>query len=390
MTMSQVFMVFALIAASLCYGGDCSNKCLRPLPDNQMLTTTECLAGYYKKNNCQKSGEILCEKCEKDTYTDINNTVNVCRLCKVCQTNEITTSECTNQKNRECACKAGFYTSYAYLSLRRCENCTNCKNCSTCPECEGNCGMEICGIGLFLDQMGKCQSCADHNCLDKSCKSFCDKVVPASTTKWIIALVIILTILLLLGHFALFCFVCETSRRQGLCCWAQIKYVNERPADHDEVPLNIPPSPDQPAEHLKIYLPKNMIPGSVVKDPRTIDSGGIRQTTDFLGDIKEPTTAEAEKEMWPAPMLYTIIRQVPVRRWKEFLRLLSLSDDQMERVELEARGSYLELQYQMLRLWTQMSGACLENIYSTLHYMDLSGCAEDLKENLQQLQGTLV
>ncbi|GAA6103891.1 tumor necrosis factor receptor superfamily member 25 isoform X1 [Tachysurus ichikawai] len=344
---------------------------------------------YYKKRNCLNSKEILCEKCGKDKYTEFNNTVYDCILCNVCRSNEITTSECTNQKNRECACKAGLYLSYASPTWRQCENCTKCKNCSICPECEGNCGKEICGIGLFLDQMGKCQSCAEHNCLDQSCKSFCHKV-PVPTTKWIMALVIILTILLLLGHFALFCFACETSRRRELCCWAQKKNVNKRPADHDEVPLNMPPLPDQPADQLKIYLPKNMIPGSVVKDPVTIDLDRIRQTTDSLGDIKEPTTAEAAKEMWPAPVLYTIIRQVPVRRWKEFLRLLSLSDDQMERVELEARGSYLELQYQMLRLWTQMSGASLENIYSTLHYMDLSGCAEDLKENLQQLQGTLV
>lgn len=114
---------------------------------------------------------------------------------------------------------------------------------------------------------------------------FCLVLVPVPTTKWIMALVIILTILLLLGHFALFCFACETSRRRELCCWAQKKNVNKRPADHDEVPLNMPPLPgkwlsfslfwilvscvswqmfilspffltDQPADQLKIYLPK--------------------------------------------------------------------------------------------------------------------------------------
>ncbi|KAK3547162.1 hypothetical protein QTP86_015628, partial [Hemibagrus guttatus] len=306
---------------------------------------------------------------------------------------EVIKSDCTNQKDRECVCKEGLYRTQVH-SHDTCENCMKCTNCTKCPECKGIPCAE-CEHGQFLDHTGKCQQCADHNCADKSCKSFCDKV-PFPMIKWITAVVITLSIVVL---FALFCFVCESSRRRQLCCWAQVKNINERPAGHDGVPLNMPPLLDQPADQPTIYLPLNMMPGSVVKDPGTrdqqkyLDSDKTGQTTTPLidnGHTKELTLVEPEKDLWPAPMLYIIIRQVPVRRWKEFLRLLSLSDDQMERVELEARGSYLELQYQMLRLWTQMSGACLENIYSTLHYMDLSGCAEDLQEKLQQFQDTLV
>ncbi|XP_026776089.1 tumor necrosis factor receptor superfamily member 1A [Pangasianodon hypophthalmus] len=392
--MSPVFMIFALIAASLCHSGDCSDKCSEPLPDNQMLTTTQCLAGYYKKGNCPISNTFLCEKCGKEKYTALNNTLRDCLPCNVCRTDEIAKSECTNQKNRECVCKDGLYRIHVVSSHTKCENCTRCKNCSTCPECKGNCEVGTCGHGQFLDQKGKCQSCANHNCSDKSCKSFCNRV-PAPTTTWILVLVITLSILVLLGLFVLFRFICEACRSRQLFCWAHIKNVNERNAGDNGVLLNLPNLPDQLEDQLNIHLPLNMIPGSAVKDPGTRDkqrhldsdwTGQIKAPLIINGDLKELTRHEPEQEMWPAPVLYTIIRQVPVRRWKEFLRLLSLSDDQMERVELEARGSYLELQYQMLRLWSQMNGACLENIYSTLQYMDLSGCAEDLQEKLQQLQ----
>lgn len=105
---------------------------------------------------------------------------------------------------------------------------------------------------------------------------------------------------------------------------------------------------------------------------------------------QEPSTVHSPAPLSSSPQrcallqgsqLYAVINAVPVRRWKEFMRVLELRDTEIELVEMEV-APFRDRQYEMLKRWCQQTSATLDRIFAALEHMDLSGCAETLRQSL--------
>ncbi|XP_056589982.1 tumor necrosis factor receptor superfamily member 1A isoform X2 [Triplophysa dalaica] len=354
----------------------------------QSKNILECPAGSYVSGN-------KCHLCRNGTYTKFRNKLPYCLDCTSCDNigaDQIEVLPCTLTQNRECGCHPGYYITQKTLSTFYCESCEKCQNCTECISCGDKCNQQnrftttttSCKVGYFLVD-GQCQECTKSGCKSEACKSFCIKQDEPSHP--VPLLLLSLIILVMLG--VVLCLLPIWCCRRRRFCWQAKNWL-----------VGIEVQPDQPNDLFNV-------PSTMVKDdsacrephlkPSSRDPATRHPHRLFNGDLQSimtPLIAKGDpklmqilqKELWPAPVLYTVIREIPVQRWKEFLRLLSVSDDQIERVELEAGPSYLEKQYMMLRLWSQSGDAKLENIYATLHYMNLSGCAQKLQEKLEQLQ----
>ncbi|XP_056305434.1 tumor necrosis factor receptor superfamily member 1A [Danio aesculapii] len=332
------------------------------------LTDGKCTAGFYK------SGEE-CISCESEHYMDKTNRWNKCKECyRPCDeiNHEVEEKNCTSTQDRVCVCKSEFIKDGVF-----CKPNPNI-SVSLNPQTTIKTSPVDCGSGFFRDGR-ECKSCLKVKCKNESCKSFCSTIDKEGLPETL--LLVFLIIVAFLG--SLICL---------FLIWFGRRFCRET--------KNCPNSQnrsDQPSDVINIHIPmgRNVsartettiksLPGTSC--PHNIFSGDLHSImTPLIAQGNPKLMQVLQKESWPAPVLYTVIREIPVLRWKEFLRLLSVSDDQMERIELEAGPSYLEKQYLMLRLWSQSSGAKMENIYSTLHYMNLSGCAQELQEKLEQLQ----
>ncbi|KAG7472847.1 hypothetical protein MATL_G00113310 [Megalops atlanticus] len=410
--------------------GTCSADELRKDPNK---CCQKCPPGYHKKSSSQEGcarTEIRCSPCDDGSFTEIENTVLKCRACRSCneKANERKESHCKRDQDTVCGCEKGYYKVY-FGSSFRCEKCTEC--CSTDPGI--HCGP--CDFGQNGDQQKMCKPCGKADC-PKEWREACQYLCPTTTTttpttttttttttiatttvtgpggtlnppQYIVVLSLLLILLLGCSLAIALCFCVQRARRFFLLPWTLEKNANQPHQLYqlrDTVPGKAHTThPDLPCDNHNppvVEVSKNhpMVPKlAPSQDPSApmlmsmpppcfSNNYSCSLATPLLKAEPKVFREDSQTGSWPATVLYAIIGEVPVRRWKEFLRLLAVPDGQMERVELEAGPCYLEQQYQMLRLWSQRGDVGLENVYSALRNMDLSGCAQELQDKLEQLQ----
>ncbi|NXQ35740.1 TNR25 factor, partial [Alaudala cheleensis] len=118
-------------------------------------------------------------------------------------------------------------------------------------------------------------------------------------------------------------------------------------------------------------------------------AGTAKQSLKHQALLREPPSDKGEPSAPSEPrgallqgsQLYAVIDVVPVRRWKEFMRMLELREAEIELVELEVTH-IRDQQYEMLKRWCQQTSATMDHVFAALERMELAGCAEALRQSL--------
>lgn len=343
----------------------------------------KCSPGYHRVGYC-KDGTQNCEQCPNNTFTSIENYVRKCHKCGACSNVEKQIQPCNFTSDVVCVCIEGYYNANPNINSKElnCQSC-NCKSCEKPPNHD------------FEKKCNPCQRCSQKS----ECMSRCNTTTDATTTTALTDSAgthqpnITSHPVPPLNEVAqMFWFSLGLVAAFLVFCWCLVYFIKHSRVNKDlELAAKLSAQQSHPSS-----LPTTTTFSSISEETPMMtvsQSPATPQHPDHIAsrlpDHENQVMKQDEQvENWPAIVLYAIIKEVPLRRWKEFLRLLSVADQQLERVELEAGlgpGS-LERQYQMLRLWSQRSSASLADIYSALHYMDLSGCAQQLQESLDKLQ----
>ncbi|XP_021273486.1 tumor necrosis factor receptor superfamily member 25 [Numida meleagris] len=362
---------------------------------------TQCPPGMFLQTPCTSHGnDNICAACSAGTFLSHPNTLRKCNACYTCDNQSFQTvvSNCSATSNVACGCESGYFQE----CHNKDESCSefSCKKCKTCPgrlllqpcsdrqdaQC-GSCKPD------FYAEGSECRPChmSSPETCGEECQQVCGHHARGSGLEYIL---LGLTGPLFLGALAIY------HKRKRL--------QMETPAVS---PLPTVPPWDCPSPTACMHpsTQRATTPAVVQCQEWEPSTSTVRRGSESLALLhqqpsraalpngtmeplvpQEPSTAHSPAPLSNSPQrcallqgsqLYAVINAVPVRRWKEFMRVLELRDTEIELVEMEV-ALFRDQQYEMLKRWCQQTSATLDRIFAALEHMDLSGCAETLRQSL--------
>ncbi|KAI4877341.1 hypothetical protein NFI96_017321 [Prochilodus magdalenae] len=331
-----------------------------------------CSPGYKLTKKCTGAGlRSSCIKCDDGSYQDQTNSYENCFQCSTCKTHEEEKSPCTHKKNRVCGCKGGYYKK---IIDRITSHCVSCKKCGPnevetqkCTEDQNAvCKNKDLYYRTDLNISTPCKSCKDcpNMCTTsttprtphRSAHPTADSVLPrvlipvlATTLLWI--LVIFITYVLIRRYK-------KKKKKQHLLGQSEspdpVKDTTEQcqvltySKDVESAPL---------AKHWMESEQDQALPDCVPREIRTHE------------------------------FIYFVLDVVPVKRFKELVRRLNVSEQDIDRAERDNRA-FVDAQYQMLKIWSENAAGggrtilpqpLMQELAGRLKDMNLNGCAESIE-----------
>ncbi|NXH44836.1 TNR25 factor, partial [Dicaeum eximium] len=375
----------------------------------------QCPAGTFLSKPCTspENGSV-CLACPAGTFRTQPNTLRECQACYECdrQAFQSVLSNCSATSNVACGCEPGRFRvcldkQCSEFSCRKCQPCAGRLIQRPCSEaqdtlCDSSCKPD------FYREGDECRPC--HMSTLDTCGKECQEVCGSSNNQGMgtmgPGLVVCshhagqlmgMLLVLLSGSGLEYILLGLTG---PLFLGALAIYHKRKRLWHDALaggPLptaqattSVAGAAATPWCQFNARRWDNLCwtqPCSPQRAERAI--GTATQSSKHQALLCEQPSEEGEPSAPPEPrgallqgsQLYAVIDVVPVRRWKEFMRMLELREAEIELVELEV-AHIRDQQYEMLKRWCQQTSATLDRVFAALERMELAGCAEALRQSL--------
>ncbi|XP_068270505.1 tumor necrosis factor receptor superfamily member 25 isoform X2 [Nyctibius grandis] len=350
----------------------------------------QCPAGTFLLTPCSShDNNSICATCPAGTFRAQPNTFHECQACYECdrQAFQSVLSNCSATSNVACGCEPGRFRDCldercSDFSCRQCQPCAGRLVQRPCSEAQDT----LCGSCKpdFYTEGGECRPC--HMSAPETCGKECQRVCGSGRGSGLEYVLLALTGPLFLGALAIY----HRRKRLRHGASAGSPLPTARPATPVAGAAAVPCCQVSAAGWDSLCWARPCSPQVTGCDAGTARHGPEHRALLWEqprgaarpgGEAEASAPAEPHGTLLQGSQLYAVIDAVPVRRWKEFMRVLELREAEIELVELEV-AHIRDQQYEMLKRWCQQTSATLDRVFTALEHMELAGCAEALRRSL--------